>query len=71
MTNHLEGLDYEPEPLETFLSEEERAVFFELDEEQQQRYLDASASYEAMKSYIDNPDEPEAAKRLLDLNGWK
>lgn len=59
------------EPLANFLTEEEMEVFFELDEEQQQRYLDATASYEAMKAYLDNPNEPEAAKKLLDLSGWK
>ena len=47
------------------------AVFFELDEEQQQRYLEAGTSYEAMKAYLESPNEPEAAKQLLDLSGWK
>ena len=59
------------EPLEYYLSQEEMAVFFELDEEQQQRYLEAGTSYEAMKAYLESPNEPEAAKQLLDLSGWK
>ncbi len=59
------------EPLSNFLTEEEIEVFFELDAEQQNRYLHAQTSYEAMKAYLDNPDEPEAAKQLLDLSGWK
>lgn len=59
------------EPLENYLTQEEMAVFFELDEEQQQRYLEAGTSYEAMKAYLESPNEPEAAKQLLDLSGWK
>ena len=69
--NLIELFGDDAEPLENYLSQEEMAVFFELDEEQQQRYLEAGTSYEAMKAYLESPHEPEAAKQLLDLSGWK
>ena len=69
--NLIELFGDDAEPLANFLNEEEMDVFFELDEAQQNRYLDAQTSYEAMKAYLESPDEPEAAKQLLDLSGWK
>ena len=69
--NLIELFGDDAEPLANYLSQEEMAVFFELDEEQQQRYLEAGTSYEAMKAYLESPNEPEAAKQLLDLSGWK
>ena len=69
--NLIELFGDDAEPLSNFLTEEEIEVFFELDAEQQNRYLHAQTSYEAMKAYLESPDEPEAAKQLLDLSGWK
>lgn len=59
------------EPLENFLIPEEQEVLTELTEEQFDAYLNACSSYEAMKAYLDNPDAPQKAKALLDLNTWK
>ncbi len=59
------------EPLANFLTEEEAAVFVTLDAEQQDRYLAATASFEDMQAYLNNPDEPAAAKQLLSLDSWK
>lgn len=69
--NLIEQFGDDAEPLSDFLTQEEMEVFFELDKEQQQRYLEAGTSYEAMKAYLENPNEPAAAKQLLDLSGWK
>jgi hypothetical protein len=61
----------ESDVLENFLTEEEAAVLAELDDGQCERYLAATASYEAMCAYLANPAEPENARSLLDLSGWK
>lgn len=61
----------EADTLDNFLTPEEAEVLASLDAGQQQRYLAATASYEAMKAYLENPNEPAAAKKLLDLSGWK
>lgn len=54
-----------------FLTPEEQEVFFEWTSAQQEKYLAAQESYEAMQSYLEDPETPEAAKKLLNLDGWK
>ncbi|PSJ80653.1 hypothetical protein [Neisseria iguanae] len=61
----------EDEPVENFLTEDEQAVFFTWTEAQQEHYLAAQESYEAMKAYLEDSETPEEAKALLDLDGWK
>jgi hypothetical protein len=56
---------------DSLLTPEEQAVFFRLNDEEQDKYLTACTSYEAMKAYLEDPASPPAAKRLLDLQSWK
>lgn len=57
--------------LENMLTPEEQAIFFNLDNEEQDKYLAACDSYEAMKAYLEDLTSPPAAKRLLSLESWK
>lgn len=56
---------------DNLLTPEEQEVFFSLTNEEQDKYLEACTSYEAMKAYLENPDSPPQAKRLLNLDSWK
>lgn len=66
-----EYADILQEDWNTLLTSEEQEVFFNLRNEEQEAYLTACQSYEAMKAYLDNPESPPEAKRLLDLSSWK
>lgn len=55
----------------SLLTPEEQAVFFELSNDEQDKYLSACTSHEAMQAYLNDPDAPPAAKKLLDLAAWK
>ena len=65
-----EYADILQEDWNTLLTSEEQEVFFNLSHEEQEAYLTACQSYEAMKAYLDNPESPPEAKRLLDLSSW-
>lgn len=49
-----EYADILQEDWNTLLTSEEQEVFFNLSHEEQEAYLTACQSYEAMKAYLDN-----------------
>lgn len=53
------------------LTDDERAAFRQMSEDQINAYWQAQQSYEAMKAYLEHPDTPDVAKAILDLSGWQ
>ncbi|WP_037587632.1 hypothetical protein [Stenoxybacter acetivorans] len=58
------------ESWDNILTETEQAVFFNLTEEQQDAYLAAAESEEAMQAYIHDESQPAEARALYGDGKW-
>lgn len=57
-------------PLSDHLTADELELMDKIGDEAFDRYLEAQSSYEAIKAYLEDPDEPAEAKALLSLDAW-